>query len=231
MSPCTKAVALFFCSLTLILCSAAQDTQRFEVFGGYSLLHDGSVVSQRSVFNGWELEPTVFFTRWFGITGDVTGTYGTSMIAVPGLGQGTLGNISLGTANYNFLAGPHFVYRKSRYAPFAQALFGGYHYAVTQENVLQEQCVPSTPPTQICTAGPTGLGGVERGFAMTLGGGLDIDVGHGISIRPVQAEYLLRRYTSPSDAGPFANEVYWYNGFRYSAGVTFRFGQTVGKAR
>lgn len=65
------------------------------------------------------------------------------------------------------------------------------------------------------------------------GGGLDIDVGHGISIRPVQAEYLLRRYSAivPAGGTQLVNWVTYNNDFRYSAGVTFRFGSIVGKGR
>jgi hypothetical protein len=48
---------------------------------------------------------------------------------------------------------------------------------------------------------------------MALGGGMDIAVGHGFSVRPVQAEYILRRVGSFND-----------NQFRYSTGVVFRLG-------
>lgn len=67
---------------------------------------------------------------------------------------------------------------------------------------------------------------------MSLGGGLDVSVGHGISLRPVQAEYLMLREPSIG----FENDQVVYTGFnhsafRYSAGVTFRFGQRLGAGR
>jgi hypothetical protein len=61
---------------------------------------------------------------------------------------------------------------------------------------------------------------------MALGGGLDIELGHGISLRPGQAEYLLRRavYWLPNN-GSLVSSVYYANTFRYSTGIVFRFGR------
>jgi hypothetical protein len=64
---------------------------------------------------------------------------------------------------------------------------------------------------------------------MALGGGLDIDLHHGISIRPVQAEYLLRRHSAKvADNGSFHTRVSYYNDFRYSTGIVLNFGSHLG---
>ena len=122
------------------------------------------------------------------------------------------------------MLGPHLTYHHSRYAPFAQALFGGYHVQETETTLVPVTC---NPP--LSCGGPTGEGGVSRGFAMALGGGVDIGLGHGVSWRPVQAEHLLRRYVAvlPNN-GSFFSAVYNANTFRYSTGIVFRFGHHLG---
>jgi hypothetical protein len=57
---------------------------------------------------------------------------------------------------------------------------------------------------------------------MALGGGLDIALSHGISIRPVEVDYLLLREPA------LVNQSGTKNTFRYSGGVTFRFGSHLG---
>jgi hypothetical protein len=67
---------------------------------------------------------------------------------------------------------------------------------------------------------------------MALGGGLDVNLGHGISLRPVQAEYLMLR--EPQIGFENGEAIYTgvnHNTFRYSAGVTFRFGQRLGTSK
>jgi hypothetical protein len=64
---------------------------------------------------------------------------------------------------------------------------------------------------------------------MALGGGLDVNLGHGISLRPVQADYLLQRVSATlPDNGAFYSHTFYFNHFRYSAGVVFRFGPHLG---
>lgn len=219
-----QLIFLVFVCLTLMGTSNAQETQRIEIFGGYSLLHDSSMLHSTTVFNGWDGASTVFFNRWFGVTGDVSGHYGAETQIVSALPGTTAGKIRLSSSAYTFMLGPHFTYHRSRYAPFAHALFGGYHTQETETTLVPVTC---SPP--LGCSGPTGEGGVSRGFAMTLGGGLDIELGHGVSLRPVQAEYLLRRYVEvlPNN-GSFFSVGYSANTFRYSTGIVFRFGRHLG---
>jgi hypothetical protein len=229
-----KRVFLLFVPFVLLVPAAAQDTQRFEVFGGYSLLHDNLMLApSTTTFNGWDAAPTLFFNRWFGITADFSGYYGAETIIIPATPQTTAGKIRLSAAQYTFMAGPHFTYHKSRYAPFAQALFGGYHQNITQETLVPVTCIDSGDEQGVlptCSTGPTGGSGVARGFAMALGGGLDIAIGHGIFLRPIQADYVLRRSSTllPNN-GSFFTVTRNVNDFRYSIGIVFRFGPHVGK--
>jgi hypothetical protein len=72
-----------------------------EVFAGYQLLHLDSLNA-----NGWNAAVTGNVNRWFGVTGDVSGTY---------KGAGHL---------YSFMGGPTFSVRTKRMTPFVHLLFG-----------------------------------------------------------------------------------------------------------
>lgn len=97
-----------------------------------------------------------------------------------------------------FLAGGRYIYaNRSRLQPFSQALLGDVHAAGT------------LAPTQI------GLSSSDA-FALTAGGGLDINLTPHLALRAVQADYdltLLPNRTSNSQ-----------NNLRLSAGFLFRFG-------
>jgi hypothetical protein len=94
---------------------------------------------------------------------------------------------------FTYLFGPRVNLRRSRVTPFAQVLLGG--MAATSE---------------------IGHPGAANHFAMTAGGGLDVQVSRIVSIRPVQAEYLMTRYPNGLNNRQ--------DNFRYSTGVVFRFG-------
>jgi len=64
----------------------------------------------------------------------------------------------------------------------------------------------------------SGVKAGENGFAMTLGGGVDLRFRSRFAIRLIQAEYLLTRF--PSVTGASATQ----NNLRLSTGVIFRFG-------
>jgi hypothetical protein len=98
---------------------------------------------------------------------------------------------------YTYLFGPRYTLRKSdKIAPFAQALFGGGRL----------------------NASSGGVQAGENAFALSLGGGLDIGVGHHFAIRAIQAEYLMTRF--PNVAGTTVTQ----NNYRISAGIVLRFG-------
>src|SRR5580693_132049 len=87
------------------------------------------------------------------------------------------GNISHGRGDgalWNFLVGPRFSLRsKGRVVPFAETLFGA---------------VRGNPSVG-------GQSGTSNAFGMTLGGGVDYRINHRFSVRAVQVDYLLTRFT------------------------------------
>jgi len=101
---------------------------------------------------------------------------------------------SFGGANLNahtYTFGPVFAAAGDRAKPFAHALFGGFH----------------------ASAGFQGEGASVNGFAMMLGGGVDIKASDHISVRAVQADWILWRAEGVTEKT---------NG-RVSAGLVFRF--------
>lgn len=225
-----KLGLLLLVSVAVLASAAAQDTQRFETFGGYSLLHDNHMLPYvsggASSFNGWTSSNTVFLNRWLGVTSEFSGNYGSTIFVIPPPPGGTPGKRKYTNNSYTFLFGPHFVYHRSRYAPFAQALFGVLHELTPTTDLVPVTC----PPPEVCNGTVTGARTSDTNFAMALGGGLDVRIGHGISIRPVEAEYLLRRYSAlvPNGGTQLVNYATYFNGFRFSTGITFRFGEHLG---
>jgi len=213
-------VSLLFVVSILAITAVAQDTQRFETFAGYSLTHDSSFYEPGTNYSGWDTSTTVFFKRWLGFTSDFAGHYGGDTFPVFCTPGGCF-DAHESVNSYTYLFGPHFTYRRSRYAPFVQTLFGVHHPDKSSRLV--------SPPS--CTPGGSGCGTLVVSqpytkFAMSVGGGLDIAIGHGFSIRPIQAEYLLLRepgYDNNLNPITVNNNV-----FRYSTGVTFRFGPVLG---
>ena len=136
-----------------------------EISAGYSYLRANEGPGQCGCFymNGGNAEVAFHFYRWFSGVADLTGERSAN---VNGGGQG----LSL----VSYTAGPRFTYPiHHRYAPFAQALFGGVHGFDSYFPVA---------------SGPTGA---ANSFAMLVGGGLDLRVKSWLAIRPVQADYFL----------------------------------------
>lgn len=102
----------------------------------------------------------------------------------------------LGSTMYSYLLGPRVSMHKwEQITPFAQVLLG-----VGRLN-----------------AGSGSLNAGENGFAMALGGGLDLRVRSHFAVRAIQAEYLMTRF--PLVTGESATQ----NNIRISAGIVYRF--------
>jgi opacity protein-like surface antigen len=97
---------------------------------------------------------------------------------------------------WTYLFGPRISYRHlGRFTPFAQTLFGIAH-----------------------ATSDTFLVGNQTNFAMTVGGGFDYRLSHRLSVRLIQADYLLTRFKEFEASGrPTQNNV------RLSTGVVFHF--------
>ncbi len=90
-------------------------------------------------------------------------------------------------SQYHYLFGPQFAVRRNRATGFAHALVGA--------DTLRA------------------AGNSTSGFALGVGGGLDVNVGRRIAIRIVQADYLPTRVSN-----------LWFRDFRLGMGIVFKFG-------
>jgi hypothetical protein len=91
--------------------TAAAQTLRGEVAGGYAYFHETDV----SVPAGWFASAGASVNEWFGLVGTVTGHYKSE----------TIGPASVDTRLHTFMGGPKFRYRINRVTPFLTLLAGG----------------------------------------------------------------------------------------------------------
>jgi opacity protein-like surface antigen len=115
---------------------------------------------------------------------------------------GDVSGISLSNTTFEYLFGPRFNWRHSRFTPYVQALVGGERFS----NGFN----PAATDPRLFVS--------QNNFAAALGGGVDIAVTNHIAVKPIQLEWLTTQLSGPS------NLNYVQNNLRYSAGVVFRFG-------
>ncbi|MGA3080414.1 MAG: hypothetical protein ABSD44_03410 [Terracidiphilus sp.] len=189
-------------------------TPKVEVFLGYSYLQavpklaDGN----RLVWlNGGSASIAYNLNRHLGIVADI-GDYTNSEIRFQGAYKATVDVDNANGGALSYLFGPRYSFRQhDRFTPFAQVLFGGVHAGA----VVLSNC------NMNCTLLPD-----QNAFAMTAGGGLDIEVRRHLAIRVIQAEYMMTRFTD-YNTGEGATQ----NDMRLSAGIVFRFGGNAAPAQ
>jgi opacity protein-like surface antigen len=108
-----------WCGVCVVSCLAvaasakAADGGKLEVSGGYSSLRDQG--ASQNMPSGWVASGLASINRWFGVVGEVGGSYRTP--AVPGDG--------MNVHTYAFLGGPRYTVRPgARVSVFGQALVG-----------------------------------------------------------------------------------------------------------
>ena len=116
---------------------------------------------------------------------------------------GNAGGVQLGETTFEYLFGPRFNWRKSRFTPYVQVLVGGQRFS----NGLN----PSSTTPRLASA--------QNNFAAAIGGGVDFKLTSHIAVKPIQVEYLAAEVSPPG-----VNLNFVQNNLRYSAGVVFRFG-------
>jgi len=107
-------------TVLLPLVLLAQEVPQREIFGGYSYLRNSG-----NSFNGWEGLGTLNFTRYLGVTADVSGHYRTAAAFSPVAGFSISSNQRL----YNFLFGPTVTARDRAFDPVRDFL-GRVHFAI-----------------------------------------------------------------------------------------------------
>ena len=194
---------------------AQEETQRVELFGEYSYLRFNPTIprlNNRS-FNGGGGGATFNINRYLGIKGELMGYGSTSFTTtvsapivtpkgtVPACTFNSQGNM------FTYLFGPVVKLPLSRITPFGELLFGGSNsngYANLSKAI-------------IAGGGTISATGTQHPFTMAFGGGLDVHINHNFSIRPIELDWVLTRYTNP------LTNTNNQNSFRYTAGFVYRF--------
>jgi opacity protein-like surface antigen len=218
----TRNAVLLGVFLLLATSMYAQDYKKLEVFGEYSYLRFNPTLSylKNRSFNGGGGGVQYNFNNYLGIKAELMG-YGSTNFTIPagtynipklspnpiviGAPITTQGNM------FTYLFGPVVRVPLSKVTPFAELLFGGSN-SNAYGNQIKAICNGIT-----CTTAARNASGSQHPFTMALGGGLDIKLSENFSIRPVEIDYVLSRYTNPLTS---TNNQ---NSFRYSAGAVFHF--------
>jgi hypothetical protein len=212
-----KAIHLVSVVMLFGVTAWAQEFPRVEVAADYSFLRFAPAASytQGHSLNGGGGSLVVNINEFLGIKMDLQGYQSTTnnfnIRQNPVFPGGATGKVSGDIFTYTF--GPQIKVRAHGLHPFAQVLFGAAHSNV-YANAFKQICQPIAGTCSF-TKTPA-----EDGFAMIFGGGVDIPLGHTISFRPAEVDYVLTRFTNQ-----FANSN--QSNFRYAAGVVFSFHHTT----
>lgn len=156
-----KTLIVFAVFLMGGLTAGAQEQPKAEVFLGYSYVRfippSSSGVSSFGL-NGGSVSISYNPIHALGFVADIGGYR-----------AGNISGVPVALNMYTYMFGPKVALRRGRLTPFAQALFGAAHGAVSA----------------------SGAGSASgNDFAMALGGGLDARVTRHVAIRLIQAEFL-----------------------------------------
>lgn len=196
--------------------TAASDYTKGEFFAGYSNAFNVDDEGPLYIIgHGVNLAGVYNVHRYIGIKADVSATTGktTTWRFTPGFDNPTRAEVSYKQkfSTNNFTVGVQFKdnAEKTRFKPFAHVLVG---VGQNKSKVTDVSCTTITncqnvPPTETST-----------GFALVIGGGLDIKVSRRIDIRAVQLD--LNAISPGRDATLFRGGT---ANFRFSTGVVFKF--------
>jgi hypothetical protein len=171
-----------------------QEYSKFDLFTGFSYARANPSGTTLPSFNMYGGEASLAYNanRWLSGVVDFAGYRTSQLTALQP--KGFNGNM------YTYLFGPRISYRNStRVTPFAQTLFGVAH-----------------------ALNGTYLNGKQTDFAMTVGGGLDLRLSRRISLRPVQADYLLTHFNE-FETFQLNTSNSWQKNVRLATGVVFHF--------
>jgi outer membrane protein OmpA-like peptidoglycan-associated protein len=192
--------------LLLGVSAAAQDVPKVEIPLGFSFINVHPNLPQITSFNAYGGGGQIDFNfgPYFGIKADLMGYTQTALrdkLNNAGYAGAVSGNL------FTYMAGPQIKKHTGVFQPFGEVLFGGGH--------TNSYATLVSPGGQVSQGG-----GNNNGFVMAAGLGLDLRVNRHISIRPVEADYLLTRFT----ANHIANYTPNQNNFRYVGGIVLTLG-------
>jgi hypothetical protein len=144
----------------------AQNEQRVELAGGYSLMRDYD--GDATFPGGWFAAVAAAVAGPLALVGDASGSYK----SMGGL------DVNLSTNIHTFMGGPRLAWRASRVEPYVQMLFGVARFSTTY----------TLPEDRLSDA--------QNYFAMAPGGGIDIPFSGRAAVRLGASIRLIRSETS-----------------------------------
>jgi len=185
-------------------------TPKVELFLGYSRFgvgfdsNTGTIGNRMVGLNGGSASLAFNFNRFIALVADFGG-YDDSQLQLTGTGANQPLTVNSSGTAFTYVFGPRFtLFKDRRVSVFAQVLAGGVHASAVTVANCATACMPLP---------------AQNALAMTGGGGVDIRITHHISLRPIQAEYMLTRFAAVP-TGVSSNQ----NDLRLSSGLVFRFG-------
>jgi hypothetical protein len=211
------ALSIAIISVVAASAQATDDYKKGEFFIGYSNgqvdtgLDSGSSVRDffrdRANFNGVNASGVYNLSRYFGVKGDVSGTFNTTRFSDTFVDPttGTTFSASFKTTNslYNVVGGVQVKdnSREGTFKPFAHAMVGLAH---VRTKVGDVECTPVT----LCPVIEESFS--DNGLSGIIGGGLDIKLNKSIQIRAIQVDYNPIRIAGQTD-----------HNLRLGAGIVF----------
>jgi hypothetical protein len=203
----------FRCLVVVGLISAASASQRTypqneEVSLNYSVVVYNparSLAGDRNL-NGGGGSVGFPFGEYLTLKGEFQG-YATTTLTfhVPPTANSVAGTYKSQANMFTYLFGPQLNLPMVKKRFFGEALFGG-AYTDAYANLFR-------------AANVKGLSASNNGFAMAIGGGLDLEISRRVGFRPAQLDYFLTRYEwRPLGINNQSN-------FRYQAGLVFLLGK------
>ncbi|MGA7155461.1 MAG: outer membrane beta-barrel protein [Acidobacteriaceae bacterium] len=178
-------------AITLSLPVDAQFAPKAEFALEYNYVHSNAPPDECGCFSmfGGSASAAIALHRGFAIVAEFSGVHATDIAP-------TSRDLTLTT----YLFGPRYTYHAGRrLTPFGETLVGLSHASGTL-----------APSNLLSNAS-------SNSFAAAIGGGLNYNIGRAVSIRIVQADYLLTTFANHADNHQ--------NNLRLGAGIVFRFGR------
>jgi hypothetical protein len=204
------SIAVSIGLLLFSICAFPQDAPIVDVFLGYSFMRVNSAQTIPAfTANGGMATVGFNLNSHIGLEGEFGFHH-----------NGNVNNYEFDTTTTSFLFGPRLSYgRSKRFDPYAHTLFGGTYgtTSIAQDSIL------------VVNPGPTPSGGrykaSQANFAMAIGGGLDVKLNNVVIFRPIQLDYLLTRFQTPSVVNGQAGSANRnQHNLRYAVGFAFNFG-------
>jgi opacity protein-like surface antigen len=229
-----KTRGVVFAGLILVAAGTAvaqDDFPRVETAPGFSYVHNSPVLGGTQSFNcaGGGGTIAVNMSSIFGIAGDFSGCKAFGLDNTYGIGS------KVGATEFTYVFGPRLTFmRKTKFHPFFELNFGGERVSIKCNNgnagnacgAIAPGNVPSQLPsgeTIIVVTNPGATSFSRNAFAMTVGGGFDIQLNKKIAIRLVQAEYLYTRFGNDCQFA-VCNDNNNQNSFRLKSGIVVSWG-------